>query len=240
MEIASTLNAMGKSVTVLDREPPLVRLVGESVASRVEEVAQSAGVRFHVDPGGASLFGEPGARPRGARTASGRVFEADLVVSAVGDVPNVEWLAGSGLDVMGGVKVDSRSRVRDDIVAAGDVARRTTTDGGTERIPTWTNAVDQARAAARALLRGDEAATYEPSCYAWTEQFGLDIKVSGRSASDTDLIAEPEWWCAEGGALLRWGPEGTARRVLSWNHPVRPAQLKRMTRSPAPLTRTRS
>lgn len=229
MEIASTLREMGKTVTLLDREPPLQRLVGQTVAARVRQVAGDAGVRFHVDPGGVALVGDRAARPRGVRTAAGKVFESDLVISAAGDVPNVEWLRDSGLDVKGGVRVDARCRARPDVVAAGDVAMCSSRSGGDGRIPSWTNAVDQARAAARTLLRGDDAAVYEPSHYFWTEQFGLYLKVSGPLVGDEELATD-EGWRTGGPALLTWGSPDQPRRVLGWNHQMRPAQLKRMTR----------
>ncbi len=229
MEIASTLRGLGRTVTVLDREPPMARLVGETVAARVQEVARDAGVEIHVDSGGVTLFGEPGERPSGARTASGRVFEADLVITAAGDVPNIEGLADSGLKAEGGVLVDGRCRVRRDIVAAGDMTVCATAKAAGGRLPTWTNAVDQARAAARALLRGEDAATYQPAYYFWTEQFGLDIKISGPMAPECDLVLDDGWHTGEA-ALLRWGPEDAPRRVLGWNHHLRPEQLKRMTR----------
>ncbi|EME22620.1 FAD-dependent pyridine nucleotide-disulfide oxidoreductase [Rhodococcus triatomae BKS 15-14] len=236
MEIASTLRQLDKSVTLIDREPPMQRLVGSIVAARIRDVALEAGILFHVDPGGVELFGEPGSRPLGAKTSCGRVFEADLVISAVGDVPNVEWLAGSGLKLAGGVCVDSRCRVRADVVAAGDVASRFLHSGNELRIPSWTNAVDQSRAAARALLHGDAAPEYVPSHYFWTEQFGLDIKVSGPMAPDSELETD-EGWNSGGSSLLTWGPPDAPRRVLGWNHHLRPAQLKRLTRNRSGLLR---
>lgn len=103
------------------------------------------------------------------------------------------------------------------------------TGGGHARIPSWTNAVDQARAAARALIRGEDAPRYEPSYYFWTEQFGLDIKISGALVPDTELTVDNDWQTADA-ALLTWGDAAAPHRVLGWNHHLRPAQLKRMTR----------
>lgn len=237
MEIASTLRDLGRSVTIVDREPPLQRLLGRTVAARVREVAAARGVRFHLDPGGVTLFGDPAAPPRGVRTGAGHTLEADLVISAAGDLPNVDWLIGSGLDFTdGGLWVDSRGRVQPGVVAAGDVAACPMPGGGHARIPSWTNAVDQARVAARALVRGDETPSYDPSYYFWTDQFGVDIKVSGALVSDNELRVDEGWAAGAQSALLTWGETDAPRRVLGWNHHLRPAQLKRMTRRAAQVS----
>ena len=38
----------------------------------------------------------------------GKAIEADVIVEALGSLPNTEWLAGSGADLTDGVLVDSR------------------------------------------------------------------------------------------------------------------------------------
>lgn len=227
MEVASTLQQMGKSVTVVDREPPLQRLLGDTVSARIRQVARDMGVEMHVEPEGLELLGTAGSPPIGATSASRRSYHADLVVSAVGDVPNVEWLRGSGLPHGGGVHIDSRCQVQPGIVAAGDVAWCVDRPPREARIPSWTNAVDQARIAARRLVRGEEAGVYTPTHYFWTEQFGLDLKFSGLAAPESELSA-PNEWDAHSEALITWGPPEAPRRVLGWNHRLRPAQLKRM------------
>jgi NADPH-dependent 2,4-dienoyl-CoA reductase/sulfur reductase-like enzyme len=230
MEIASTARGLGKDVTVVDLAPPLDRLLGAVVGGHVRSVAKAAGVRIVVTNGGVRLLGAP--VPTGVELVDGYRLEADLVVSAVGDVPNVEWLAGSGVQVRGGIVVDSSCRVAPDVVAAGDVTVLAGGDGELTRSPHWTNAVDQARAAVRALLHGDQAAPYRPSQYCWTEQFGLDVKLVG--------ALDPQGEAAllggsldEGSALLAW-PDATApRTVIAINHPTPPAKLKRLLKSAA-------
>jgi NADPH-dependent 2,4-dienoyl-CoA reductase/sulfur reductase-like enzyme len=229
MEIASTCRALGKEVTVVDREPPLQRLLGPLVASRVRQAARDAGVRLRVSPGNVELIrgDTPDGPPGGARLTDGEVLVADVVISAVGDVPNVEWLHGSGLVVDGGVRVDAWCRALPGVVAVGDVAAMARRGEASCRIPSWTNAVEQARAAVRGLLKGTEAAPYRPSHYYWTEQFGLDIKVVG----PPDAAGEPR--ISDGSldhppALLEWHEAGATRRVITVNHAIRPAQLKRL------------
>lgn len=233
MEIASTCAAQGLQVTVVDLAPPLDRLLGRRVAAHVRTVAETAGVRFVISPGGVRLLGAP--EPHGIEDAAGHRLSADVVVSAVGDVPNVEWLAGCGLPVEKGVVTDEWCRVRPHIVACGDVAVRAVGDGTLVRNPTWTNAIEQGRAAALTLLSGDAAAPHQPSRYFWTEQFGLDLKMVG----DLDPQGEPEVLdgdLATGQALLTWPSSAAPGTVVALNHHTPPAKLKRMLRhvSPAP------
>jgi 3-phenylpropionate/trans-cinnamate dioxygenase ferredoxin reductase subunit len=225
MEIASTARVLGKDVTVVDLAPPLDRLLGPVVGGHVRSVAATAGVRTVVSDGAVQLLGAP--TSTGVGLPDGTRLEADLVVSAVGDVPNVEWLAGSGVPVRGGVVVDSRCRIAPSVVAAGDVTVVRAGDGELTRSPHWTNAVDQARAAVRALLHGDSAAPYRPAQYCWTEQFGLDVKLVGDLGPD-GVPAVLDGSLAAGSALLAW-PDATApRTVVAVDHPTPPVKLKRL------------
>uniref|UniRef100_UPI0032968AEF FAD-dependent oxidoreductase n=1 Tax=Salmonella enterica TaxID=28901 RepID=UPI0032968AEF len=61
----------------------------------------------------------------GVTLDDGSELDADVVVEAVGSVPNTEWLERNGLDLDDGVLCDNHLRVegRPDVVAVGDVAR---------------------------------------------------------------------------------------------------------------------
>ena len=100
-------------------------------------------------------------------------------MTAVGDVPNVEWLASSGLLRDGLLVADERGEVAPGIVAAGDVAA-VPTPLGVRRVPLWNSAIEQARVAAAHLVGADaEQVTAHP--YFWTEQFGLSLKAVGHA-----------------------------------------------------------
>ncbi|MEV0218530.1 FAD/NAD(P)-binding oxidoreductase [Streptomyces sp. NPDC050704] len=228
-EIASTCRELGKEVTLVDQNPVLERLLGPTLAGFVRSAAVRAGVRLITAPGGVRLLGTP--TPSAVELADGRRLEADLVVSAAGDVPNVEWLTGSGVLLRGGVVVDERCRVRPEVVAAGDVAAFPTGNGASTRVPSWTNAIEQARAAARALLHGDRAPVYHRAQYFWTEQFGLDIKLAG-SLPPLGPPVVLDGGLDQGSALLAW-PDATApRQIAAVNHATPPARLKRLVRGP--------
>jgi len=213
---------------VVDLAAPLDRLLGSTLATHVARIAGEHGVRIVVEPGGVALEGGP--TPTAVSIRSGCRLEADLVVSAVGDTPNVEWLVGSGLPLDGGVVVDELCRAAEHVVAAGDVAVKRQPDGTVQRIPSWTNAVEQARSAAQSLLLDDRASPYRPSHYFWTELFGLNIKVAGagRPDGEPDILAGS---LAAGSALLAWPDASAPMHVAAFNHPTPPVRLRRMLRA---------
>jgi 3-phenylpropionate/trans-cinnamate dioxygenase ferredoxin reductase component len=222
MEIASCCRERGLEVTVVDRDPPLRRLLGYWLADRVVAAARERGVRFRQSARGVRLLGGTVV----AVDCGDHTLAADVVISAAGDVPVTEWLAGSGLPVgPAGVAVDERCRVAPGIVAAGDVASRPGPTGRQARTPHWTNAVEQALAAASALLHGDGARPYRPDPYFWTEQFGLDINISGvlPLAGDPAVLAG----AVPAGALLQW-TGGSGRAAVTINHQMAVARLKRL------------
>ncbi len=211
MEIASTLRDRGLDVTVVDREPPLRRSLGSWLAELVVAKATERGVHFVLAPDGVALLGDPVSAVQ--LGPHGRRIDAGLVISAVGDLPNVEWLAAAGLPVAGGVVVDRRCRVGPGIVAAGDVTVSEHQPGVRLRTPHWTSAVTQGRLAARSLL--DPSAPAEPSDhYFWTEQFGYELKLAGMlpyRGAPRVIAGAPQ----EGSALLQWqrGGEGAPRSL---------------------------
>jgi NADPH-dependent 2,4-dienoyl-CoA reductase/sulfur reductase-like enzyme len=217
MEVASGCLHAGCEVTLVTDEPPLARQLGGYLSDLFLAAAVRKGLTV-VTTARASLAGDP-AGPRVA-LAEGGVLEAELVVTAIGDDPNVGWLAGSGILTEGRLHVDSRGRVRPDIVAAGDVAFLPTRYG-VRRVPLWTSAIDQAKAAAVGLLRGDDAAELALQPYFWTEGFGLALKAVGF----TPVQGDPDY--REDGAdaesmLLRWEhPDGTGTAAaLNYRIPI--------------------
>ncbi|QDZ13599.1 NAD(P)/FAD-dependent oxidoreductase [Humibacter ginsenosidimutans] len=224
MEVASTLRHHGLEVTVVDMEPPLRRLLGPWLAEYVTKAALEHGVRLVISEGGVVLEGDP---ISGVRLGNGEFIAGDLVVSAVGDIPNAEWLEGSGLRLANGVVVDERCRVAPAITGAGDVVSREVSPGVFRRTPHWSNAVAQGRAAATSLL-DDGASPYVPDHYFWTEQYGLDVKIAG----EPPLVGEPDVLAGDldgREVLLRWSnTDDATTAVVSINYRMPAARLRKM------------
>ncbi|MFF4258761.1 NAD(P)/FAD-dependent oxidoreductase [Streptomyces sp. NPDC001663] len=218
MEVATTCRALGLEVTVVDLVPPLLRLLGPWLADLAVAAARDHGIRVRVAPDGVTVVGEHRVR------CGESVLEADVIVCAVGDVPNTDWLRDSGLplDAGGGLVADACCRVAPGVVAAGDVVSR---EG--HRTPHWTNAVEQGRAAAAGLLQGASARPYRTDPYFWTEQCGLDIKISG----ELPLTGAPEILAGsvnDRSALLRWRHDGGTATAVAVNHRLPVIKLKRL------------
>jgi NADPH-dependent 2,4-dienoyl-CoA reductase/sulfur reductase-like enzyme len=223
-EIASAAARAGVKVTIVSRSVPLHALAGPHVAELVVDAAREAGVNFVTSPAGVGLLGHE--RITGVEIDNGTTLTADLVVSAAGCLPNVEWLA-SAFDISEGLVVDERMRLTPRIVAAGDVAAwRAPGQTRPQRTPLWMSAIAQARAASASLLELDPIAI--PAQYAWTELFGLDIKIAGTIPRGVAPVVK-DGSLAERRVLLTWPGEGTgAAASINYHLPV--ARLKALAR----------
>jgi 3-phenylpropionate/trans-cinnamate dioxygenase ferredoxin reductase subunit len=203
MEVASGCLQSGCEVTLVSDTAPLSRQLGRYLSGVFTAAALGRGLR--IVSGGRARLVDAGAGMR-VVLDDGTELEAELVVTAVGDEPNTEWLAGSGLLADGSLRVDSRGRLRPDVVAAGDVAFFPTRRG-LGRVPLWTSAIDQARMAAAGLLKGDAAPEFDFQPYFWTECFGLSLKAVGFTpvAGDPNFVEPGE---GEASGLLQWAGDG--------------------------------
>ena len=157
-EVAAVAQQRGCSVSVvaLDPEPmtvPLGTLVGAELRRRHE----ATGVTFHLGRTVDHFEDANGANgPAIAVLDDGTRLEADVVIEAVGTIPNTDWLADNGLDLDNGVLCDAQMRVDGAslVFAVGDVARfpHPLTDGAPRRIEHVHVPTESARLAAAGLL----------------------------------------------------------------------------------------
>jgi 3-phenylpropionate/trans-cinnamate dioxygenase ferredoxin reductase component len=232
MEVASCAASLGKTVTVVDLVAPLARL-GPELSALCRRTAEERGVRFRVVEGGVGI-GFSGSEPDRVLSLDGSIIaEADLVVTAVGDVPNVEWLNASGLLSDGALVVDGACRVAPGIVAAGDVVSVRRHDGRRARTPHWWNALSQGKVAAATLLgrAADESARDTPPFF-WTEAFGLKVRLVGQlpPVGDPAVI---DGSVDDRRVLLGWrnadGSDGFGT-VAAVNVPISVAKLTKLAR----------
>ncbi|MGC9667583.1 NAD(P)/FAD-dependent oxidoreductase [Planosporangium sp. 12N6] len=224
MEIASGCLTAGCQVTLVSQGVPLILQLGPYLAEVFGKAALERGLTI-VETGSARLDRRGG----DVRVVldDGAVLEAELVVTAVGDVPNTEWLADTGLANQGVVGVDSRGLVRPEIAAVGDLAAFPA-PYGLRRIPLWNSAIEQAKVAAAALVRGDDTPPLQFQPYFWTEQFGLSLKAVGYLPLD----GEPTY--VEGGpggpALMRWSHDDGSGAAVALNYRIPIPRLRRVSR----------
>lgn len=223
MEVASGCLHLGCDVTLVADAKPLTRQLGDHLAEVFTSAAIRRGVRVVAGGKARLMDSDDGAR---VALADGTELSADLVVTAIGDEPNTGWLAGTPLLVDGGLRVDSRGRLRPDIVAAGDVAYFPSSRG-VRRVPLWTSAIDQAKAAAVGLLKGDAAPRFTFQPYFWTEAFGLSLK----SIGFTPVAGAPDY-CEPGegrdSMLLRWTNKDGSGTAAAINYRIPVPKLRRL------------
>jgi len=223
MEIASGALSAGCDVTLVATAAPMSRQVGDYLARMIGGAARERGLAVIETP--AATIVEHGGRAA-VSLADGRLLEADLVVGAIGDEANVEWLRDADILKDGILVADDRGRVAEGVVAAGDVAWWPGRSG-IRRTPLWMSAIEQAKTAAAALLRGDDAAPLDHQSYFWTEQFGLAIKAVGDIPLDgppATVEGDPE----ERAALLGWVHADGSRTAVAVNWRIPVPKLRRL------------
>ncbi|MGE4606940.1 MAG: FAD-dependent oxidoreductase [Myxococcota bacterium] len=188
-EVAATCRARGLSVSVIETlAVPLEVALGKRLGSMVADVHRDHGVDLRC---GVRVSGFDGSeRVESVRLEDGSRIDADLVVVGIGVTPETGWLKSSGLEIDDGVVCDATSAASaPDVVAAGDIARwYNRRFAETMRVEHWTNAVEQAEAAAQRLLNGpDGAEPFAPVPFVWSNQYEMKIQCAGRPRADDAL-----------------------------------------------------
>ncbi len=106
----------------------------------------------------------------------------DLVVGAIGVVPNTQFLEGSGIALTPGGAIETKDNLESttapDVFAAGDCANVTWPDGSRRPEQIWYTSRDQGRAAGRALL-GDEVRYRRGTWYNSAKFFDIEYTTAG-------------------------------------------------------------
>ncbi|MES2977724.1 MAG: FAD-dependent oxidoreductase [Pseudomonadota bacterium] len=216
-EIAATARQLGAQVTLLDTlELPLLRQLGGTLGAAIQQLQQRHGVHF-LGNAGVARFTSEGGRVSGAILSNGEKLQADVVVVAIGSMPGVQWLQGSGLDLDNGIVCDRFCRAGDGVYAAGDVANWFHPGYQEQiRLEHRMNATEQGMAAARNLLGAQ--VPFEPIPYFWTDLYDVKIQGYGRIAAGAELkvlTGEP----GLPGFTGEFVREGKVSAVVGWNAP---------------------
>ena len=146
---AKALLAPGRRVHLVCRAEHLLRrALDREAAALLEQVLEEAGAVLHRGVNLAELRPGPGKRCRVLLT-DGRELPSDLVLVALGVLPNLDWLGDAPLARRQGLLVDgSLETSASGVFAAGDVAEVPDCITGEPVVPAlWSVAVDQGRVA---------------------------------------------------------------------------------------------
>ncbi|MBO0853916.1 MAG: FAD-dependent oxidoreductase [Nocardia sp.] len=191
-ELAASFRSLGVDVVLVEPQPtPLAAALGETVGRLVGRMHRDEGVDLRCGVGLTSLSVD-GDKVTGAVLADGSSVEAEVVVIGVGSVPVTDWLAESGIPLAephagGGVLTDEVGRTSvEGVWAVGDVAAWRQDNGVNKRFEHWTNAGEQAKLLASALL-GEEVPTAVRVPYVWSDQYDVKLQVLGEPGGADEI-----------------------------------------------------
>ncbi|HEY8699780.1 MAG TPA: FAD-dependent oxidoreductase [Arthrobacter sp.] len=219
-EVAATARALGADVTIIcSGTVPLSRPLGTEMATEIAALHGINGVELICDAAIESYYSGEGV-VTGLRLADGRYLPADVVLVAVGAVPNTEWLAGSGIELGNGVLCDPMGRTSvPGVVAVGDCAAWLDGNSGKHsRLEHWAGAVERPAAAVAALLEPKAARQPLNVPYFWSDQYNVRIQFAGH-ARDADRVAIEAGDPAAQSFLAVYYRGGVAVAVLGANQP---------------------
>ena len=153
--IMEALAARGVKLTVVEMGDRMVpRMMTAKAGNMIRQWVEKKGVGVHVNEGVTAITQKDGALL--AKLSTGAEIAADLVICAAGVAPNTAFLAGSGIAIERGIRVDAWMRTSvTGIYAAGDVTEVAGFHSGKPELnAVQPNAVDQARVAAHNMAGG--------------------------------------------------------------------------------------
>ncbi|KZL17019.1 Rhodocoxin reductase [Pseudovibrio axinellae] len=185
LEVAAVARSMGLDVVVLEAQERLLkRVVSPDLSAFFHSLHEERGVELHCGTGVTSIEGVSG-KVSSVKLADGRELPCDMVLSAVGAVPNSELAAAAGLEVDDGIIVDGAGQTsHEDVYACGDCVRFFSERYGRSiRLESVQNAIDQAKAAAHALTDpdNDHSHDYDPLPWFWSDQHHIKLQIAGLS-----------------------------------------------------------
>ena len=214
-EVAATAHDLGLRVTLVDPlELPMMRQLGGKVAAAVLQTHAERGVDIRTQRVVRSFEHREG-RVTGVTLDDGAHVEAQVIVVAVGSIPNTEWLRDSGVPVDDGVVCDEFCCAADRVFAAGDVAQwRHPRLGVPLRVEHRMHATEHGIAAARNLLGARIA--FDPLPYFWTDFHDVKVQVFGRIGAD-DAMTVTSGEVGARSFTAAYSRDGEITGVLGWN-----------------------
>ena len=210
-EIAAALVGAGVNVTMVFPEPGIgFRLFPAGLSEFLVDYYREKGVDV--------LAGEMVGAASGSSVTlgDGRVLEADCVIAGLGVIPETELAEVAGLEVDDGIVVDEYGRAsgRDDVFAAGDVARFPVTALGTSmRVEHEDHANTHGKVVGANMAGANRPYDHLPLFY--SDLFDLGYEAVGQV--DSRLETVEDWQEPYRKGVVTYVADGKPRGVLLWN-----------------------
>ncbi|MHB8610985.1 MAG: NAD(P)/FAD-dependent oxidoreductase [Candidatus Dormibacteraceae bacterium] len=187
-EVGASARQMGKEVLMIEAAPvPLLRALGPEVGAIYATIHRAKGVDVRTETK-VTQWHTDGRRVVGVTLTDGRREEVDLVLEAVGIVPNLELPKALGLPIEGGgVRVDEALRAAEGVYCGGDIAlHQHPVLGRAIRVEHWEVAKNQGRGIAADIAGGDVPYTKLP--YFWSDQYDVNLEYRGQASGDDRTV----------------------------------------------------
>lgn len=163
MELAAVLRSKGMDVGIVEVAPkPLGRAVPTRFAESLHAKHVRQGVKFHLGQAIREIADDA------VVLADGSVVPGEMVVTAIGVVPEVALAEAAGIATGNGILTD---RFLCDCAAVSQLG------GGHMRFESWRNAWAQGETAGRNMAGGNEPFAAIP--WFWSDQYDLGLQVVG-------------------------------------------------------------
>ncbi len=122
--ILEALAQSGANLTVVEMADRMVpRMMNETAGNLIKSWCEKKGVKVHTGTR-VTAIKKGASAPLCAELSTGAALDVDMIVSATGVKPNIDFLAGTGIDTEHGILVNRHMQTNDpDIFASGDVAQ---------------------------------------------------------------------------------------------------------------------
>jgi len=216
-EIASACVQLGREVLIVEKSSaPQIPNSGGFIAAKIFDALHKRNVNMQYDVEIDHLTDRGQALT--LKLSNGNVFNADMLVVAVGSKPNTEWLEGSGLDLSDGVICSDRGEAAPDIFAIGDVANWADEKGvNGRRRENQTSAIEQGIAVGRYLVTGE--VPKQTRSFFWSEILGNKILIIGILHPDRDRLRMLQGNLEDDKFIIATEVDGRFSGILSWNMP---------------------
>lgn len=202
LEAAAALRGAGLAVTLIETAPRiLARVAAPATADYFRALHRAHGVDLREGTGLARLTGGP--QVTGAVLSDGSELPVDLALVGIGVTPQTDLAEAAGLGVENGVAVDALGRTSDPaIFAAGDCASFPH-QGRRIRLESVPHAIEQAEAAAAAML--GQPIDYLARPWFWSDQYDVKLQIAGLNDGWRRTVVRPG---ARPGAQSVWYFDG--------------------------------
>lgn len=178
LEAAAVAAGMRLSVHVLEAAPRLLARVAEpEISDFYTRIHQAHGVTLVTESQMTGFVGDEAVS--GVEMADGSIIDADIVITGIGILPNVEIAEAAGLAVENGIVVNEVGQTSDaHIFAAGDcTSHPNDLLGRTMRLESVPNAIEQGKAVASAICGAPKP--YHQVPWFWSDQYDVKLQIAG-------------------------------------------------------------